>query len=185
MFLDIGLGIFTSIFASKFLGMDMNYILVLGSVLLALFPDIDFIMVTLEYGYTGKYAHNHRHLFHFPLVYLALFGSLIFAFFGLNWLIIFVIASFLHFLHDSIGIGWGVAWLFPLMRKNYKFFTGDDNKISFKFINSWNQEKLAESVEKYGKENWFKEYYLRPSLLLIIELLVFVAALISLYFYVK
>lgn len=184
MFFDLGIGIIVSVLASKYLGMPMDHILVFGSMLFSIFPDVDFIMVLLEYGYAGKYSHNHRHLFHFPLIYLIFFGLLIWLFFGINWFLIFLAASIMHFLHDGIGIGWGVPYLFPFSRRNFKFFTTRENKFSFKFINSWNQEELAEAVEKFGEEHWFKKYYLRLSSVFIVEMSVFVISVIILLIYI-
>ncbi len=185
MFFDLGIGIIVSALASKYLGMPMDYVLVFGSILLAVFPDVDFIMVLLEYGYVGKYSHNHRHLFHFPLIYLFFFGLLVWLFFGINWILIFLVVSIIHFLHDGIGIGWGVPYFFPFSRTNYKFFTAKDNKFSSKFINSWSQEELAEAVEKFGEENWFRKYYLRLSPIFAVEMLVFVISAIILLRYLN
>ncbi len=70
MFLDIAIGILISLVASKIFVLDLNATLVFGAIIMAIFPDLDFLLTTLEYGYIGKYAHNHRNLLHFPMVYL-------------------------------------------------------------------------------------------------------------------
>ncbi len=185
MFLDIAIGILISLVASKIFVLDLNATLVFGAIIMAIFPDLDFLLTTLEYGYIGKYAHNHRNLLHFPMVYLLLFGLLVLLFFGTSWLFVFICASIWHFIHDSFGLGWGVAWFFPFSRRNYKFFTDEQNHFSKKFIISWNQKELNAAVEKYGDPNWFKNIYFRFSPTLIIEISAFFIAIIILLYYLN
>ncbi len=174
-----------SIFTAKVFFLDLNSTLIFGSILMAAFPDLDFLMVTLEYGYTGKYAHNHRHLFHYPIIYILLFGILVFAFFGIPWLVVFLLTSIIHFIHDSIGIGWGTAWMFPFNRRSYKFFTSKENKFSKNFVVSWDQKELNELVELHGDPHWIKNIYLRLTPILVIELSVFILSLLALFLYLK
>lgn len=181
MLADIGIGIFSAITASKFFQTKLNLFMVVVGITFALLPDLDFLVEWVKRKkMPGKFAHEHRNLFHLPLPYVFLV-SLFLLWFDLIYLFLFVFNSLLHFLHDSIGIGWGIKWLYPVSKRNYKFFTGNNNKFSKNLIISWNEKKLQKAVEKYGDPNWIKNTYLKPTPISITETAIFLASLIVLF----
>jgi hypothetical protein len=106
MFFDIGVGILASIFTSYFLEINISIWFVLFSVTCAVLPDADFLYFYPK-RHDTKYDHLHRDLIHYPLLYLPIGSIIVWIIFGKIWAVAFFIASFFHFLHDSIGIGWG------------------------------------------------------------------------------
>lgn len=175
MLADIGIGIFSAILASRLFQTKLTLLTVLIGIVFALLPDMDFLVEWIKRKrMPGKFSHEHRNLFHLPLFYISI-GSFIVFWFGWIYLFLFVFNSLLHFLHDSFGIGWGIKWTYPLSEKTHKFF------FLKKFINSWNEDELREIVEKYGDPNWIKNIYLRPTLISITELTVFLISLAVLF----
>lgn len=187
MFLDFGAGIFVSIFVSYFLKADISIWLILFSVACAVLPDMDFVYFYPK-RHDTKYDHKHRDIIHYPLLYLPI-GTIVFwLVLGKVWAIIFLLASFLHFAHDSIGIGWGVKWLFPFSKTNYSFFylVGKPPiKKKFGFIYILSQEKLPGIAQKYGDPNWVENIYYKWHPYAIVEMAIFVISLIILFFYLK
>jgi hypothetical protein len=187
MFLDVGVGILTAIFASYFFSVDLSLWLVIFGILCALLPDADFLYFYPK-RHDTKYDHKHRDIIHYPLLFLPVGTILIFLFFGKIWATIFFIATFLHFVHDSIGIGWGVKWLFPFTKNSYSFFylyskilKGGQRKLIFTF----NEKNLPELVAKHGDSNWVRNIYFKWHPIAQFEFGFFVLSLIILYFYVR
>lgn len=163
MFLDVGVGILVSIFVSAVLGVEFLLLLVVTSVFFALFPDFDFLYFYPKKEDT-KYDHKHRDYIHYPLIYLSVGTSLILLLFGRSWGLVFLLSSFLHFVHDSIGIGWGVKWLFPFLKNNYAFFYLYSKKIKKglrKRVFVFTPEELPSVVREHGDTNWVKNIYFK------------------------
>ena len=117
MLADIGIGIFSAIIASKFFQVKITLLVVLIGIAFALLPDMDFLVEWIKRKkMPGKFSHEHRNLFHFPLLYVPV-GLFVTFWFGWIYLFLFVFNSLLHFLHDSFGIGWGIKWLYPFSEK--------------------------------------------------------------------
>jgi len=178
---DIGIGIFSAIIASRLFQTKLTLFTVIIGIVFALLLDTDFLVEWIKRKrMPGKFSHEHRNLFHFPLFYIPI-GSFVVFWFGWIYLFLFIFNSLLHFLHDSLGIGWGIKWAYPFSKRNYKFFTGDDNRFSKRFIISWNKEELQKTVEKYGDPNWIKNIYFRPTLISITEVAIFLISLVVLF----
>lgn len=178
MILDIALGIFLSAFAVKFLNLELTYWLVLACVGFVLLPDMDFLAA---WKFKGT-AHQHRDLFHYPLILIPL-GAIVLLFLGWQWSFLFALGGFLHFLHDSISLGWGVKWLFPFNNKNYAFFRGGvaaEKSFPFRVFYKWTPEEVEKMAREHGDPEWFKHIYLRPSATLIVEILFLIVAIILL-----
>lgn len=184
MLADIGIGILIAIFASKYFAIELSLKLVAFGVLFTILPDLDFIPYLFNKKAFGQRAHEHRNLFHYPIFYLII-GSIISLFFGYLWFFLFLFGAIAHFLHDSVGIGWGVKWFYPFNKKNYKFFAGQFSNSDYKIISSWNDQELEEVIEKYGNKNWFKDIYLSFSLINIVESLIFIISVVLLAYFMK
>src|ERR1043166_1457460 len=109
MFLDLGVGILA--------GLLLKEPVWLG-IIFSLLPDID-ALVNLAQFKSTRFAYHHRDLLHKPMVFavlgvgLYLFNSTLGA--------LFLLCSLAHFVHDSIGIGWGVQWLWPFNTDHFSF----------------------------------------------------------------
>ncbi len=187
MFLDIGIGILTSIFVSHFFNIEISIWIVIFSISFALLPDLDFLYFYPK-KHDTKYDYKHRDIIHYPLLYLPI-GTLIFwIIFGKVWGIAFFIASLFHFIHDSIGIGWGIKWLYPFSRDNHSFFylyAKDGQRGWRKLIFIFKEKELPGIVAKYGDPNWVKNIYFKWHPIAIFELAFFILSLIILLIYVK
>jgi hypothetical protein len=177
MHADIGLGIIVALIATKIFGIEISTQLVGISILCALLPDIDFIIRAItRRTIGGKDAHVHRELLHYPLPYIAI-GSGIALFFGSVWTFVFAAASLAHFLHDAIGIGWGVKLLWPFSKKNFTLYQADTHTWFF-----WKTDaEVANSAAMHGKDDWIRYYYARPTAVSVIEGMLFVGALVLLW----
>lgn len=183
MFLDIGIGILLSIFISWYFKYKLAFLFIASGIVFSLLPDIDFLIEFLRHkSVGGKVIREHREITHYPLFYIPIVILVLFLF-GKMWALFFILAVFFHFLHDSIGIGWGIKWLYPFSKKSYKFFCEKDGRLSKRFIISWEQDELKSVVEQYGDPNWIKNIYLRPSPVFIIEFLAFLFAIFVLIVY--
>lgn len=185
MFLDIGVGIFLSILISWFFQIDLTFVLIFVSVIFVLFPDLDFLVEFIKHGSVGgKVIREHRELIHFPFLYIFIVIFILIVL-GVMWAMLFSFALLAHFLHDSIGIGWGIKWFWPFSKKSYKFFSEKDGKFSSRLVVSWSEEELKEVVNKYGDPNWIKNIYLSLSLISVVEFIFFLISIFALYFYLK
>ena len=92
-----------------------------------------------------------------------------------------------HFIHDSVGIGWGVQWLYPFKKDHYSFFYQYDtySKIPKKLIYVWKDGEIERLEREYGNPNWFHDIYLRGHPYGLVEYAVFLAALVALYVFAR
>ena len=188
MFLDIAIGIYVAAFLGKFLNFDPNIWFFLGGILITVLPDSDFLILFLKRGRDKDKIDDckHRDYIHYPLIYLPL-GFLIFYLTGgMEWALLFLLCSFLHFLHDSIAVGWGIKWLYPFSKNNFAFFYLYSRKIKKglrKFIFSFDKKTQDYYIRKHGDKNWIKNIYYKLHPIEIVELIFFVSSIIFLLFY--
>lgn len=186
MFLDIGVGIMVAIFTSHLFDIDLSFLLVAVSILFALLPDADFLCLYFK-KHDTKYDHEHRDVFHYPLLYLSLGTVLIALFFGKIWAIMFFITSLLHFIHDSIAIGWGIKWLFPFSKNNYAFFYLYSKKIKEgmrRLVFVFNECNLPGLVQEHGDQDWVKNIYFKWHIIAKVEFGFFALSVIVLLFWI-
>ncbi len=180
MLLDIGVGIIASIALDHFfVDIPFPYFLA-GGIVFALLPDMDFLL-TLKKR-TAEKSHEHRNIFHYPLIFIPA-GIIVFSIFDYRWTVLFAVTTLLHFIHDSIGVGWGVRWLYPFTRKHYAFFYHYDtwrNGLPKKLFYAWSPEDVDRLSSQYGDKEWIKNIYLKFHPYAIVELLVFLFALVIL-----
>lgn len=183
MLLDIGVGIILGIIADGMSDMHASSTFVLFGIFAALSPDMDFIYHLLTGG-TVKDDHRHREVLHQP-IFLFVGALLIAGLFSPILGLLFLAGALSHFVHDSIGIGWGVQWLYPIKTDHYTFLyrvhTADKPKPPRKLIYVWPNKDIDDLNEKYGDEEWFKNTYIKLHPFAIIETVVFVAALALLW----
>lgn len=160
MFLDIKLGLIWAFLVALIFEQTITPGWLLAGVLFALLPDIDFWLEYWKRGTVGgKVIDLHRTLLHAPLTYIpvALFvGSI----FGPAWMTLFALGVFGHHIHDSMGMGYGVRWLWPLSTRWYKLFSSKDGELHYDFdhfIVSWSDQEMHALVAERGNDNWIKE----------------------------
>ena len=178
--LDIGIGIFSAIIVGKLFGVELTPLLVGAGIVLANLPDLDGVYTFLRNGNDFKAVSKHRELIHYPLIYLPV-GALAALPFGAEWSVLFLLASFGHFVHDSIGIGWGIPWLWPFTNKNYTFiyrYSPPGKKLPQRLIHRWERDRLDELIDEYGDPDWLKNIYFRLHPFFVAEIAFFAAALL-------
>ncbi len=182
---DIGIGLLISVLASHVYEIDLSLKLALMSVLANLIPDLDIFVELAKRGKVGgRVQGHHRELSHFPLTFVPLVWAVNY-FFGGIWSFIIGLNLLAHFLHDSVGMGWGIKWWWPFSDKAYKFFSNKDGSFSKRFIVSWKPQELKETIRKYGDDHWFRNYYLKLHPLAVFEFLFLFFSLVVLYITVR
>lgn len=179
--LDIGIGLIAAFLAAPYFDISFAWLCVL-SVIFALLPDLDAIVQLVRSRSVGKLQYDHRDLFHRPIPYILLGGLLVLLLCGWKWALLFSILSLGHFIHDSIGIGWGISWLYPFNYRYYKFFTSSFKKSNEEnreeVIAGWTPTEQNKIAEQHGDPDWLLNMYFRFKqpyrLNFIIEMLVFV-----------
>jgi len=185
MFLDFGIGILMAIFTSKLFILPVNLVFVVGGIFFSVLPDSDAVFNLIKYKGI-EHSYNHRSLPHLPLLYIPL-GMAILFLYSPAWSVLFGLCSLMHFIHDSIGIGWGVQWLYPFNTNHYSFLYQFDTwgKVPKKFIYVWKNNNIDILENKYGKKDWFRIIYMRLHPYGLVEWAIFITALFVLYNYIK
>jgi hypothetical protein len=172
--LDIGVGIFLSLGVAEYFGVEATPLLIAFGVICALLPDID--VITMPFG-----TWYHRTLTHYPVAYLPL-AVLAYVFLDPLYATIFTFGVYVHLIHDTFGVGWGIAWLWPATSRKFLFFPWKGVPSGGKMLATWMPENEPSLMEKQRDTDWLKNYF-RPSLLAYIEYGVLLSALIVLVLY--
>jgi membrane-bound metal-dependent hydrolase YbcI (DUF457 family) len=176
---DIGVGIFLAIYISHLFNEPLTLTLILLGIGAALLPDVD--IMTMLWG-----RWRHREITHYPVVYIPIV-ALVYLVFGAPYGTLLVLGVLIHLLHDTVGIGWGISWLWPLTNRRFLFLPAAGRMKVFGLFMSWlpkDQQKIDEEMNARNanlKEDWITHYYLRPSLLGAIEYGMLVLSLLVLY----
>jgi hypothetical protein len=180
--LDIGIGLLGALLQAHFGHEDVTAgLLVLGAIF-ALLPDVDFLVSGLRKGSLFKVDHTHRDLLHHPVPYVAV-GGLIVWFLAPQYTLLFIVLSLAHFVHDSMGVGWGIPWLSPLSRRYVKFFTDRrTNKPSSSLALLWTTHERDALIKKYHNPNWMKDTYGRPGATSLVEVGVLLVVIVLILF---
>jgi hypothetical protein len=161
--LDIGVGILLALGVAEYFGVPGSPWLIVFGIAATLLPDIDIITIPL----LGKW--HHRTHTHFPIVYVPI---CIIAFLTLEpmYALLLTLGVYAHLIHDTFGIGWGIAWLWPFSGRKFLFFPADPGrKVDFGHVATWSPEEEPAVQEKYEDIHWVKHYYFRPNTLAYIE----------------
>lgn len=160
MFLDIKLGLLWAFLVGLLFGHPFTPLWILAGVGFALLPDLDFWIEYLKRGTVGgKVIDLHRTLLHTPLTYLPV-TLFVGSWFGPAWMTLFALGVFGHHVHDSMGMGYGIRWLWPLSTRWYKLFSGKDGEIHYDhhhLLASWDAEEMKTLVAERGNDHWIEE----------------------------
>jgi hypothetical protein len=174
--LDIGVGILLSLGVAEYFGVHATPLLILFGIAVALLPDIDVITMP----FLGTWYH--RVLTHYPIVYLP-FVVLAYIFLSPLYATIFTLGIYAHLIHDTFGLGWGIAWLWPATGRKFLFFPWDGIPSENKILATWMPESEPSLMEKQQDTGWVKRYYFRPNLGAYIEYGTLAISIIALVLY--
>lgn len=177
--LDIGVGIVLAVAASAWFHIPLSLFLILFSIGAALFPDID--IVTKLFG-----EWKHRGITHYPIVYVPI-SLLLFAFVPLPYALIFTVAVCAHLIHDTIGIGWGIAWLWPISGRKFLIFPDRARRRVLGTFVTWkgeDDEKVRNMHYEGASEDWVRDFYFRPNPIAYIEYGAFLLSILTLILYI-
>lgn len=160
MFMDIGFGILLSIGASQFFEVPLTPALLALGLMSALLPDIDMLWFCIGRLLGSKEA-DHRSFTHYPLLYIPVIG-LLYALWGGLVASVAALGVLIHLAHDTIGLGWGIAWLAPFSYHKYRVLP-----------------------VPAGDGRWIRAHYLRPGIVAYLEYGTLLAALCCLYLYTR
>jgi|GEM_PF-653246 hypothetical protein len=195
MLLDIGVGIMMALFFSKIFALSftipVGYFMIIAGIVFSLLMDTDaLINLIIQRGTETSY--KHRDLFHLPLLYIPS-GMVILYFYQPELSLLFGLCSLCHFIHDSIGLGWGVKWLYPFSDDQYSFFyqynahrvglrPSEQKTTCGKWgMYVWKSADIDRLEEKYGDKAWFQHIYLSWHPYSLVEAAVFILSLVLLY----
>lgn len=160
MFLDIKLGLAWAFLIALLFDRVITPGWIAAGIVFALLPDIDFWLEYWKRGTVGGTVIDlHRTLLHAPLTYVPMtlfIGSL----YGSAWMCLFGFGVFGHFIHDSMGMGYGIRWLWPFSTRWYKLFSNKEGEILYDLnhsLASWSPEEMRVLIQDRGNNNWIKE----------------------------
>lgn len=181
MFNHLGLALITSVIFSKLFHVDLTPNFILLNVIFNYLPDSDIPVELIQRGRIGGREHGfHREATHTPLIYIPI-SFIVYLTFGFQWTVIFITGVYLHIIFDSLGGGWGIKWLWPFSNNRYKFFANKENgKFSANSIAVWSKKEFKEMSLKHGDDDWFKNIYLKPHPLFMLEIFILLVGLIIL-----
>lgn len=185
MFLDIAVGILLSLGIGEIYFEQTPYWFVILGIIFSLLSDIDGVLWLVQPKVRSAWYKIHRSYTGYPLLYVVP-SFLTFLFFGKEIGVLFTLCVFMHHLHDTFFIGWGVMWFWPFSKRKYKFFPDRNGSVTSMFMISWLPEEEEKIVAWSGGHNdrWVKRYFLRPNIVAYTEygsLMVALAVLTYIY----
>lgn len=149
MYIDIAVGLVIGFFVALGSGGDM-VVLMLFAVFATLAPDIDFIVWLIRNRFrSNQFAHEHRDLFHLPLI-VGVGGALLIGSFYPAYGLVWGMGTLAHFIHDTLDGGWGIQWLHPFSR-GYFTLASYSPKRYFR-----NREEQRVVAAQHGNPYWLE-----------------------------
>ncbi len=162
-----------SIGVQYLLGFDISLYFVFFGCLVAISPDLDFLLYYKMHKKVDHFAHKHRDILHYPLPY-GFIGFAVFSFFDFKLGIIWLLGTLAHFIHDTLESGWGIKWFYPFWNK-YINLKLDGPRVKI-IMTKEEQDKIA---AEYGNSEWLqgsiskKRFLIEVIIFLILLFLVF------------
>lgn len=182
---DIGAGILIALGLGYIYPPENFALWVLLGVFFALLPDFDALINAVQYrGLDHEYSH--RDLLHLPLLYTPI-GTLCIYVFSPHVALLFALCSFAHFVHDSIGIGWGVQWLSPINTDHfsvlYLYQPPGKPALRKKYFYRFAHADIDALDRVHGDPDWIRHIYREMHPFAIVEFLVLAAGIALLCIY--
>jgi len=185
---DAGIGLIVTSVMILWFGAPHTVWFIVWTIAWAYLPDLDGAFHFIKTGKAVADLENgrdHREGLHYPLLWTLFFGVIIYIF-GFNiWLISAFTAMMLHFLHDMIGIGWGVQIFAPLDWGSYKLFSkkwvSADVTLS-PIVTRYSKSELREALIKYGEADWIERYFCKWTHVSLVDYGLFLVGVISIFF---
>lgn len=156
-------------------GRDITATYLLAGAVAGALPDLLSLVVHPKGVKIDKWSHLHRdnftHTIFFPLA-----AYLLIQFYDNKLAITISTAILTHPFLDSFGIGWGVKLFYPLSDVTLKLFY-----IKGKYF--YSPEVIYAHVIKHGNDNWFRDLFLRPTLVAFFEWGSLIATILILIFH--
>ncbi|MFY9484595.1 MAG: metal-dependent hydrolase [Patescibacteria group bacterium] len=173
---DIGSGLLAVHLVGKAIARPLDFSYYLGGVCFAFLPDIDLVWQWLR---ERRINDLHKTLLHYPLVMLPLV-NLVAGHWSGFWSLAGPLAILFHYIHDSLGDSWGLAWFWPVSRNRIKFFTRHEGR--FKLMVELTQDEIR-GLPPRPASVYLAEYWLIPSVELLLSTAWFVAAVVVILHY--
>ncbi len=156
--LDIGIGLLLGIWLNSVSDIGYTASLFVGVVALLL-PDIDFVWQLVAKRKLPNTSH--RDMLHLPLLFIPLVS--LFGFFVSPYIAAaLALGALLHFAHDSVGIGFGVKWLFPFRENSYAVYhvhLPANQDMPRKRLYSWTDKERLATAQKCADPQWIRHIY--------------------------
>lgn len=184
MFLDIAIGIVAPLFVAHLFQFEATGGFVLFGILSSLLPDIDIIVYGFRKYVLHRKINDHRSWTHYPIVYILL-SPAVFIFMSPLHGIVFLLCILFHFIHDSLWIGWGVSWFWPFSNRRYKFFPLKNGKSARQLKMTWLPREDEAIQKQLHDSHWIRDFYLRISVVSIVEYSAIIISLVFLKLYLN
>jgi membrane-bound metal-dependent hydrolase YbcI (DUF457 family) len=156
---DFGSGLLSAKVMEIFTGVVLGLWPYLLGIFFAVLPDCD---VVLQKFLGNEIDSRHREITHYPLVVIPSVFLLMWAGTGIVgvkypifWASLSALALFLHYLHDTMGAGYGVPWFMPFSRTRFEFFGRKNSRRHL--IAQWTFEELR-SMPQIPLESWLSGF---------------------------
>lgn len=164
--LDLAVGILLSLGLSALFGVEPTGFIVAVGIAAAFLPDVDVILLALVPP-IKKIIGEHRSVLHYPLLYVPIVAMIWMAF-GTFFALLIGLGVLWHFIHDTIFLGWGLAWLAPFSMRKWKLFPVYGAQIHWREgLVTWLPDKepalrKAWLPADWDDRTWIHVFYLRP-----------------------
>ena len=183
---DTGLGLIAVTITAVSFNEPYSLLFVSWVLLWAYLPDLDGLLHffnTNHFVADIEHGRDHREGLHYPLFWALMFSVVVYIF-GLNaWTFSAVLVTVFHFLHDMIGVGWGVQILAPFDMGSYRLFS---KKWVSADISLWpilirySPEEQVEAIRNLGEVDWIDRYFCRLTPVSVIDYGLFVLGCVML-----
>lgn len=151
MFFDIGVGLLLASMIGVISGTDSLGLMLLVGLFGGLWPDSSFLFWIAAGHDMDLLSHKQRDILHKPLLLVPALSVVVYLMLGSYPLLVFLLASIAHFVHDSTGQGWGIKWLWPLNDHYYCYRSIGGHEAK---LHSWTPVKHDVAHFLYGEGGW-------------------------------
>ncbi len=151
--LDIGFGLLVTAAVGLLGHYEPSLQLVLVGVAASVLPDWDMILYLMLKGKLDKWAHKHCDISHYPLLVIPIASMATGYWLGFEYGVVVSLATFIHYLNDSLAVGWGIRWLFPIDWRYFAYRSIGDKPPR---LHAWHRREQDAIAKLYGDSHWVK-----------------------------